>query len=197
MKQGAQSFYVMDDLRQEAGKQAASYIGTEAAMITNSASAAIVLAVSGLLTRDNTRLIHDVQARECLPQKDVIVMTGHDIDYGAPVTTMIQLAGAEITFAGYANGCTQKQIEEAISDKTIAMVYVRSHHCVQKNMPELAEVSQLLNQHNIPLIVDAAAETNITAFHDVADMLIISGSKAIEGPTSGILAGRQTYIEYA
>src|SRR5699024_11625401 len=48
MKQGAQSFYVMDDLKNIAGEQIAKYMKTEAAMVTNSASAAIVLAISGL-----------------------------------------------------------------------------------------------------------------------------------------------------
>src|SRR5699024_12482877 len=61
MKEGAQSFYVMEDLRKKAGKKVAQYIKSEAAMITNSASSAIDLAISVLLTKDNTRLIHHLE----------------------------------------------------------------------------------------------------------------------------------------
>src|SRR5699024_4750205 len=38
---------------------------------------------------------------------------------------------------------------------------------------------------------------DFTAYTGLADLCIISGSKAISGPTSGILAGKQTYIDYA
>lgn len=197
MKEGAQSFYVMEDLRKKAGKKVAQYIKSEAAMITNSASSAIVLAVSGLLTKDDTRLIHHLEERAMTSQNEIIIMTGHNIDYGAPVKTMVQMAGAHVSFAGYANGCSLKQIEDAISERTLGMVYVQSHHCVQKNMPALADISQLMEQHNIPFIIDAAAETDIAAFSHLGDMCIISGSKALAGPTSGILAGKERYIEYA
>lgn len=197
MKEGAQSFYVMDDLRRAAGKQIAEFMETDAAMITNSASSAIVLAVSGLLTKDNTNLVHNISARDELDRNEVIIMTGHNIDYGAPIETMIRLTGAEVKFAGYANGCTSGQIEEAISDRTLAMIYVQSHHCVQKNMPDLASVSQLMKKHDVPFLIDAAAEADFTAYTGLADLCIISGSKAISGPTSGILAGKQPYIDYA
>src|SRR5699024_5615532 len=83
------------------------------------------------------------------------------------------------------------------SDRTLAMIYVQSHHCVQKNMPDLNDVTQLMKEHNIPFLIDAAAETDITAYSVLGDLCIISGSKAISGPTTGILAGKQAYIDYA
>src|SRR5699024_8591739 len=116
---------------------------------------------------------------------------GHDINYGAPVRTMIELGGGEITEIGYANGCTVEEIETAISPTTVGIVFVQSHHCVQKNMPSLDAVYKLAKTYDIPLILDAAAEEAIDSFHQLADMIILSGSKAIEGPTSGIIAGKK------
>jgi len=50
--------------------------------------------------------------------------------------------------------------------------------------------------NNIPLIVDAAAEEDLEKYVQFSDLAIYSGSKAIEGPTSGIVAGRKKYIEW-
>jgi L-seryl-tRNA(Ser) seleniumtransferase len=61
------------------------------------------------------------------------------------------------------------------------------------SVEEAWEVAQI---HHIPLIVDAAAEEDLQKYVQVSDLAIYSGSKAIEGPTSGIVAGKRTYIEW-
>ena len=45
--------------------------------------------------------------------------------------------------------------------------------------------------NNVPLIVDAAAEEDIQKYVKYSDLAIYSGSKAIEGPTSGIVGGKE------
>lgn len=42
--------------------------------------------------------------------------------------------------------------------------------------------------------MDAAAEEDLSKYVRYSDLAIYSGSKAIEGPTSGIVAGKQKYI---
>src|SRR5699024_3242662 len=44
--------------------------------------------------------------------------------------------------------------------------------------------------------VDAAAEEDIQKYIHYSDLAIYSGSKAIEGPTSGIVGGKREYIEW-
>ena len=39
--------------------------------------------------------------------------------------------------AGTANEVVPEDIEGAITDKTVALFYVKSHHCVQKGMVSL------------------------------------------------------------
>lgn len=195
MKIGASSFYEMEQLVNESGKIVSKYMGTEAALITNSASAAIVLAIAGLVTKGDMYMVEHLPS---LPKnKEIIIMRGHMVDYGAPVSTMIQLGGGLVKEVGYANGCSLQQIEAAITEQTAGIIFIQSHHTVQKNMPTLQDMSKLAQRKQIPFILDIAAEESIINYGDIADLIIVSGSKAIEGPTSGILAGRKEYIRFS
>jgi len=50
---------------------------------------------------------------------------------------------------------------------------------------------------NVPLIVDAAAEEDLTCYYQMgASLVIYSGAKAIEGPTSGLVLGKHQYVEW-
>ncbi len=197
MKLGAQHYYEMEKLHEEAGRVIASHFHTESALVTNSASSAIALAVAGMMTENNTFLAERFFEQRLQLNGDVLIMTGHLIDYGAPVDSMIRLGGANVKTVGYANGCTLEQVKQAVDENTKAMLFVQSHHCVQKNMPSVEAVSKLVRSLDIPFIVDAAAEGDISGYSKHADVVIFSGSKAIEGPTSGILAGKKEYVNYA
>lgn len=194
MREGAQHYYEMDELYKESGKIVAQYLNTESALITNSASSAIALAVAGLVTKDDAYLVEHLHSDPI--HKEIIIMKGHMIDYGAPVSTMIHLGGGYVKEVGYANGCTLQQLELAVTEQTVGIIFIQSHHCVQKNMPSLQEVSKLAQEKQIPLILDIAAEETFYKYTNLANLLIISGSKAIEGPTSGIIAGDRQYIKY-
>ncbi|MFS0750061.1 DgaE family pyridoxal phosphate-dependent ammonia lyase [Oceanobacillus sp. 1P07AA] len=196
LAEGGRYYFEMEKLVQESGQQVAKYVHTEHALITNSASAAISLAVAGVISKDNRYLVEHLYEDASL-QREILIMKGHQVDYGAPVDVMIQVGGGKPKGVGYANGCSIDQIDLAVSENTAAILFVQSHHCVQKNMPSLKEVSEWARQKNLPLIVDAAAEEDIAGFGEIADLVIFSGSKAIQGPTSGILAGKAELIKYA
>src|SRR5699024_2865290 len=194
MRVGGQHFYEMEALYAEAGKAVATYTQTEAALVTNSASSALALAVAGLVTKNHVYFVDRLHIEPL--HKEIILMKGHMIDYGAPISTMVALGGGIVKEAGYANGCRLEHIEAAITEHTAGILFVKSHHCVQKNMPSLEQVSDLARRRQIPLILDIAAEENISGYADLADLIAISGSKAIRGPTSGILAGKARFIQY-
>ena len=66
-----------------------------------------------------------------------------------------------------------------------------------KNIPSIEEVSRIANKHGLPFVVDAAAEEDLNRFiNDEIDIVIFSGSKAIEAPTSGVVVGKKRYIDY-
>jgi D-glucosaminate-6-phosphate ammonia-lyase len=89
-------------------------------------------------------------------------------------------------------------LDEALAEyvDVVALMYVQSHHCVQEQMISLADCIAAAHRHQVPLIVDAAAEEDLRHYVELgADLVIYSGGKAIGGPTIGFVAGRHTLIE--
>lgn len=195
MKQGGQSYVEIADLVDKAGNYTARILGSEAAVIVNSASSGIALSVAALVTQGNRRKSERLH-QEVFPNNEIIMLKGHNVQYGAPVETMIYLGGGKLVEVGYANEGRAEHIEGAISENTAAILYVKSHHAVQKNMISVEEAWEISQKNDVPLIVDAAAEEDLQKYVKYADLAIYSGSKAIEGPTSGIIAGKRTYIEW-
>uniref|UniRef100_UPI0028A83449 PLP-dependent transferase n=1 Tax=Lacrimispora sp. TaxID=2719234 RepID=UPI0028A83449 len=188
--EAAGNYVVMDDLYALAGKKIGSMIGTEDACVTSSASAGIALAVASLICKDNLQKVkhlYDILPSE--PKREVILLKGQNVDFGAPIGEMIQVGGGKIVEAGYANGSTVDDMEQAVTEHTLAIFFVKSHHCVQKEMADVRSVIYLANRLGIPCIVDAAAEEDLKIYAAMgADFVCYSGAKAIEGPTSGFVA---------
>jgi D-glucosaminate-6-phosphate ammonia-lyase len=92
---------------------------------------------------------------------EVVTLRGHNVDYGAPITSAIRLGGGRVVEVGSSNLAARWQLESAITDNTAALLYVKSHHCVQKGMLSIADFVQVAQVHNLPLIVDAAAEEDL------------------------------------
>ncbi|MCL6458054.1 MAG: DgaE family pyridoxal phosphate-dependent ammonia lyase [Gorillibacterium sp.] len=195
MKQGGQSYVEIADLVNKAGDYIAHILGSEAAVVVNSASSGIALSVAAIVTEGNIRRSLRLH-QEPIARNEIIMLKGHNVQYGAPVETMIYLGGGRLIEAGYANEGRKEQLEAAISEHTAAILYVKSHHCVQKNMISVEETWEIAQSRGIPLIVDAAAEEDIYKYVKFSDLAIYSGSKAIEGPTSGIIGGKKKYVEW-
>ncbi|WP_096436860.1 DgaE family pyridoxal phosphate-dependent ammonia lyase [Alteribacter populi] len=195
MKQGGQNYVEIADLVDKAGDYASDILDSEAAVIVNSASSGIVLSVAALVTQGNRRKSERLH-QEDIPKSEIIILKGQNVQYGAPVETMVHLGGGKLVEVGYANEGREEHIEEAISENTAAILYVKSHHAVQKNMISAEEAWEVARRNDVPLIMDAAAEEDIQKYVKISDLVIYSGSKAIEGPTSGIVGGKRDYIEW-
>lgn len=90
------------------------------------------------------------------------------------------------------------QLESAITDATAALLYVKSHHCVQKGMLNIEDFAHVAQMYNLPLIVDAAAEEDLRArVVSGADMVVYSGAKAFNAPTSGFITGKKSGLQPA
>ncbi|MGP4040854.1 DgaE family pyridoxal phosphate-dependent ammonia lyase [Gracilibacillus sp. D59] len=195
MKQGGQNYVEIADLVNKAGDYVAKTLSSEAAVIVNSASSGIALSVAAMVTKGNQRKSLRLH-QDTIPENEIIMLKGHNVQYGAPVETMVYLGGGKLVEVGFANEGRAEHIREAITEKTAAILYVKSHHAVQKNMISVEEAWEIAQQNQIPLIVDAAAEGDLQKYVNYSDLAIYSGSKAIEGPTSGIVGGKRTYIEW-
>ncbi|MCY9664089.1 DgaE family pyridoxal phosphate-dependent ammonia lyase [Paenibacillus alginolyticus] len=195
MKHGGQNYVEIADLVDKAGDYIAKILGSEAAIVVNSASSGIALSVAAVVTKGNRRMSERLH-QEPIAKSEIIMLKGHNVQYGAPVETMIYLGGGKLVEVGYANEGKAEHIEDAITDHTAAILYVKSHHAVQKNMISVEEAWEIAQRGGVPLIVDAAAEEDIQKYVKYSDLAIYSGSKAIEGPTSGIIGGKRCYIDW-
>lgn len=194
LARGAQEYVVMDELLAAAGARIARATGAEAAVPTIGAAAGIAIATAACVAGA------DPAAIEALPDSlgrpnEVVLPKGHSVHFGAPVTQMIRLGGGRPVEAGHANLVTADHVEGAISDRTAALFYCKSHHAVQKGMVALEELIAIGRRRGVPVVVDAAAEEDLRRYIGMgADLVIYSGGKAIGGPTSGFICGRRDLV---
>ncbi|WP_208589763.1 DgaE family pyridoxal phosphate-dependent ammonia lyase [Gracilibacillus suaedae] len=195
MKIGAKNYIEIADLVDKAGSYIADKLDSEDAVVVNSASSGIAMSIAALVTKGNKFDSLKLHQKD-IPENEVILFKGHNVQYGAPIETMIHLGGGRLVEAGYANEGRKEHLEETISDNTCAILYVQSHHAVQKNMITVEDAWEVAKKYGIPFIIDAAAEEDLQKYISCSDLVIFSGSKAIEGPTSGIVAGKKQYIDW-
>lgn len=194
---GGQSYVVIDDLMNRAGKIVSTYTNAQDSCVTSSASAGICLSVAGIITKGKKRLIERMPDSRGIPN-EIILQKGHCVQFGAPITTLVRMSGGNPIEVGMANDVAVEDIEQAINENTAALMYVKSHHCIQKGMLSIEKMVEIAHAHHLPLIVDAAAEEDLKKYIAMdADLVIYSGAKALEATTSGIITGKKEYINYA
>ncbi|MCO6552213.1 MAG: DgaE family pyridoxal phosphate-dependent ammonia lyase [Gilliamella sp.] len=194
---GLNEYFEIKDLVDKTGQYIAKLLNVENAVVVSCASAGIAQAVAGLIIKDDRDLLFNLHSSDKYVPREIIVPKGHNVNFGAPIGTMVSLGGGVIVEAGYANECKAEHIESLINPDTAAILYIKSHHCVQKSMLSVAQTAAIAKKHNVPLIVDAAAEEDLqTYYQQGADLVVYSGAKAIEGPTSGLVIGRHQAVEW-
>ncbi|OCG48640.1 L-seryl-tRNA selenium transferase [Gilliamella sp. Choc5-1] len=194
---GLNEYFEIKDLVDKTGQYIAKLLNVENAVVVSCASAGIAQAVAGLIIKDDRDLLFNLHSSDKYVPREIIVPKGHNVNFGAPIGTMVSLGGGVIVEAGYANECKPEHIESLINPDTVAILYIKSHHCVQKSMLSVAQTVAIAKKHNISLIVDAAAEEDLqTYYQQGADLVVYSGAKAIEGPTSGLVIGRHQAVEW-
>lgn len=191
---GGSNYVVVADLIDRAGELISAHTGAEDSCVTCSASAGIAIAMAGLISKGQRSILTRLPDSTGL-RNEVILQKGHSVEYGAPITTIMRLGGAVPVEVGNANLVYPEEIEEAISDRTVALFYCKSHHCVQKGMVSLEKMIEIAHRHDLPLVIDAAAEEDMRRYVSAgADLVIYSGAKALEATTSGFITGKKELI---
>lgn len=193
---GMNHYFEMKDLVNKTGDYIAQMLDVENATVVSCASAGIALSVAAVLVKDSDWLRDNLHSTP-IENNEIVLPRGHNVNYGAPVSTMVALGGGLVVEAGYANECSADQLAAAITPRTAAILYIKSHHCVQKSMLSVEQAVVVAHKHQLPLIVDAAAENDLEFYYrSGADLVIYSGAKALEGPTSGLVLGKHQYVEW-
>ncbi|POO55508.1 aminotransferase class V-fold PLP-dependent enzyme [Agrobacterium rosae] len=190
-------FVEINDLQRKASTIIARLTGGEAGFVTASCSSGITLAVAGTITGPDLLAIERLP-ETFTPKNEVLVQMGHVVSYGAPVDQSIRLAGGKVVMIGQATSTHRYHMENAITDRTAAAVYVVSHHVVDYGLLNLKEFVEIAHAKGVPVIVDAASEYDLKLFLEQgADIVLYSGHKFLGGPTSGVVAGKKDLVRNA
>jgi D-glucosaminate-6-phosphate ammonia-lyase len=190
-------FVEINDLQRKASAVIARLTGGEAGFVTASCSSGISLAVAGTITGPDLLAIEKLP-EVSTPKNEVLVQMGHVVSYGAPVDQAIRLAGGKVVMIGQATSTHRYHMENAITDRTAAAVYVVSHHVVDYGLLNLKEFVEIAHAKGVPVIVDAASEYDLKLFLERgADIALYSGHKFLGGPTSGIVTGKKELVRNA
>ncbi len=190
-------FVSIDQLQARAGRVIAGLTGAEAGFITACSAAGIVLGVAGCMTGCNLAKIERLPDTTGM-KDEVVVQSGHLINYGAPVEQAIRTSGAMVVPVGSAALAEVYHLDDCIGDRTAAALYVVSHHTVQEGQIPMTDFIACCHGRGVPVIVDMASEYDLqTPAALGAELVIYSSHKFLSGPTAGIIAGKKESIRAA
>lgn len=198
MQEVSGAFFEMNILHARASELIARVTGAEAGFVTSSAAAGITIAIAACMTGTDPAKI--AQLPDATGMKDEALMQmGHAVDYGAPVTQGIRLAGAQVKLLGTVNGTARALFAASITPRTVAAMYVISHHTAQFGCVPLEAFVETAHDAGVPVVVDMAAEEHMLpkVIASGADIVVASGHKHFRAPTSGIMAGRLPLMQAA
>lgn len=205
----ANNYFVdMNELTEAAGRHIAEVMGAEDAIVTSGGFSAMILGAAACLTGTDPEKIQALP-QVTWPKRECLIQTRHRFIYDRAY----RAAGMTIVEAK-----TKEEFQQKITEKT-AMIAVLA--AIEKQsifspplpvkhaklppatvmMPQ--EFIDIGRKTGVPVLVDMASDmppaSNLTRFLEMgADLVVVSGGKAIEGPQStGILAGRKDLIEAA
>lgn len=204
MVQASKESVKMDELQAAASRIIAELSGAEAGYVTCGAASALMLGTAACLTGLNVAQMERLPDTTGMPN-EVIMARNERCGYDHA----IRAAGARILDVGYDEGVTGSlrpveawEYEAAINPNTAAIALI-AYVWQPKNERRYREVMRVARDHNLPVLVDAAASVppvdNLRRFIDMgADLVAFSGGKAIRGPqNTGILCGRKDLVASA
>ena len=191
MNAAAGGFVDLAQLQRRVGERIAELTRSEAAYVTCGAAAGVMLSAAACVLR------HHPGAAQRFPQiaglkNEAIVQRRHRNGYDFGVQQM-GLRFVEIDSSAAA-------LEDAITPKTACIFWFQGGMNSAADIP-LAEVIAIAERHDVPVIVDAAAQLppvdNLWRFTEMgAALALFSGGKDLRGPqASGLILGRRSLIE--
>jgi uncharacterized pyridoxal phosphate-dependent enzyme len=195
MAVAAGSFVDLDALQERVGARIAELTHNQACYVSSGAAAGVVLAVAACIAGDDPAAIARFPYLESGKNQVIIHRCQRNgYDYA------VRQTGARLVEIGMAQSTARWELEAAITPQTACVVYFAGAHFAHGALP-LAYVIEVAHAHDVPVIVDAAAQippiSNLWRFtRDMgADIAIFSGGKGLRGPQSaGLVLGRPDLI---
>jgi L-seryl-tRNA(Ser) seleniumtransferase len=215
MAEASEDYAIMMELQDRIGARIAEMTGSEAAMVTSGAMASLQLGAAACLMRGSGLEEHTVKPYERLQpidgpwreliqrlpgspgtRNEVLIQRGHS----NPYEYAYESVGGSIIHVGTPEGCSSRELEVAISERTAAIAFLANR---ESRGVGLGKVIEMAHSRDVPVIVDAATSVlprkNLSKLTSMgADLVSISGGKQIRGPNdTGILCGKRDLVEMA
>jgi L-seryl-tRNA(Ser) seleniumtransferase len=171
--------------------------GAEAALVVNNNAAAVLLALSALAKR-----------------KEVIVSRGQAVEIGGGfrIPDVMRQSGAKLVEVGTTNCTYLSDYEQAITDRTAALLRVHSSNFKVVGFTQEVAVDQLVqlgDRQNLPVLDDLGsgclldtARFGLSPEPTVQDSIAagaalacFSGDKLLGGPQAGIVVGKRLLVD--
>ena len=193
MRAAADSFIDLVELQRRVGERLAELTGNEACYVSSGAAAGMAVSIAGCIVGSEGDSVRELPLTAD-PAPEVIVFRSQRNGYDQAA----RQTGARLVEI---DGATVADLEAAFSDRTRCVLYFAGAHFARGALP-LEEVIKVAHAHNVPVLVDAAAQipplSNLWHFTRElgADAAIFSGGKGLRGPQpSGLVLGRRAIIE--
>jgi L-seryl-tRNA(Ser) seleniumtransferase len=197
MLEAAESYVDVVELQRAVSARIAELTRNEAAYVTSGAAAGLALVTAALITGTDEAKAERLPLPDG-PKYDVLIHKSQRFVYDHA----IRMVGVNLVEFGPGNGAPQPwELEAAYTDRTIAVVFLAGQTNEDRALP-LEQVVESAHRHNVPVIVDAAAQLpppeNLWRFTRElgADIAIFSGGKGLQGPQpTGLVLGSKSIIE--
>jgi len=171
--------------------------GAQDAVVTNNNAAAVLLCLNSIAKR-----------------KEVIVSRGELVEIGGSfrMPEVMKSSGAKMVEIGATNKTHLSDYENAITDKTAAIMIVHPSNYEIKGFtdkPEIKEIVEVAHDKNVPVIYDIGSGALVDMrkygyyyepiISDMVkldvDLISFSGDKLLGGPQAGLIVGKQQYVK--
>jgi len=171
--------------------------GAEDAVATNNNAAAVLLCLNSIAKR-----------------KEVIISRGEQVEIGGSfrMPEVMNSSGAKMVEIGATNKTHLYDYEQAINDKTAAIMLVHPSNYEVKGFtakPEIKDIVELAKSKNVPVIYDLGSgalvdmrkygyyyEPTVSDMVELGiDLISFSGDKLLGGPQAGLIVGKTQCIK--
>lgn len=192
MAQATREFVKIDELQDAAGRYIAEITGAESGYVTSGAAAGLALSAAACMTGLDPVKINQLPDASGM-KNEIIIHRTHRYDYDHAFRSV----GATLVEIGFPDAIHPYELASAITPNTAAVAYFPTPNRPTLPLPLVTEIAY---RYGVPVIVDAALEVppveNLRTFiAQGADLVVISGGKALRGPqASGFIAGKADLI---
>lgn len=190
MLEASKHYVHLDELMNGVGRRLAALTGAEWGIVTNGCAAALTHSTAACIAGTDPEKLQRLPSLEGL--KNEVIAPRHSRNVYDHAIRMLGVRIVEVS--------DLEQLRKAISPRT-AMIMVLASPAADREPLSTQAVSAVAREHNVPVLVDAAAEILTIPNKHLqagATMVAYSGGKCLRGPqAAGLLLGRRDLVQAA